>query len=226
MSRQIPLDMRVLRPRYGRDRLIAGAANREALAYIDAWPDWSGHALALVGPAGSGKTHLARIWADRSGAEHVDATGLARLDIGALGPGCAILVERIDVLSLDEEALLHLFNWTREQGGSLLLTARTAPARLPLRLADLVSRLATVPTVAIGAPDDRMLRAVLAKQFADRQLRVSDAVVNFLLRRCERSFPAIERLADALDAAAMAEGRKIGIGLARTVMDRVDRGDE
>lgn len=219
------MDLRVHSPSYSRDGLMVGDANRDALAYIDLWPDWPGHALAIEGPAGSGKTHLGHIWARRAGALCVEAADLGGLDIGALGAGRPVLVERIDAEALAEKALFHLYNWTREQGGWLLLTTRTAPARLPLGLPDLVSRLATVPVVKIGAPDEAMLTAVLEKHFRDRQLVVAHHVLDFVLRRCERSFAAMERIAEGLDREALASRSKVTIALAKQILDRLDRAD-
>jgi chromosomal replication initiation ATPase DnaA len=117
---------------------------------------------------------------------------------------------------------MHLYNVAAEAGGQLLITAATPPARWSLSLADLRSRLVAAPAVAIGPPDDGLIAALLIKLFDDRQLRVSDGVVEFLLARMERSFEAARRLVTALDEAALANRRNITVPLARQVLDDLD----
>ncbi len=202
------------------DFLVA-PSNREAVLWLDRWPEWPAPALAIYGPPGCGKTHLAHVWRARSGARMVTAEALAgRAPADVLGDGRSAAVEDADEAAFDERALLHLYNVAAERGGHLLLTARTPPARWPLQLADLRSRLAAVPAAPVRAPDDALIGALLVKLFADRQLRVGDDLVTFLLARMERSFDAARRIVAALDAAALAGRRNITVPLARDILNR------
>ena len=205
------------RPALGIEDFLVASCNAEAVASIDRWPAWPAPALVLHGPPGSGKTHLAHVWRGRSDAVAFDP---ARPDHGAAHG--AVLVDDADRLA-DEEALLHLYNLVASGGGSLLITAATPPARWPLRLADLRSRLVAAPTVAILPPDDALLGAVLAKQFRDRQLSVADDVIGYVVPRMERSFAAARALAAALDRAALARRRSITVPLARSVLEAGER---
>lgn len=223
---QLVLDLEY-RPALGREDFLVAPANELAVAWIDRWPDWPGFALAIVGPPGSGKSHLLQVWRAMSGAVEIDP---ARLEVGAiaelLGPAEGVALDGLDaVLEGDPgraperaEALLHLYNLLAERGGHLLLTGRRPPARWPVALADLRSRLATVQTVELGAPDDALIEALLVKLFADRQLAVGPEVVRFLLARMERSFAAARRLVAALDRAALESRRGITVPLARQVL--------
>lgn len=198
----------------------AAPTNEKALAAVLAWPRWPSPALVLDGPEGSGKTHLARIWADRAGARFMTAAEVWSIAdplhrLGALG---AAVVEHADHVA-DETLLLHLYNLLAERGGHLLLTARRPLAAWPCRLPDLRSRLATAWTAHLEPPDDDLLAAVLAKQLADRQLVVEGGVVRYLLVRMERSFAAARRLADALDRASLRARRPVGLHLARSVLE-------
>ncbi|MFQ5959140.1 MAG: DNA replication protein [Alphaproteobacteria bacterium] len=196
-------------------------SNREAVLWLDRWPDWPAPALAIYGPPGCGKTHLAHVWQARSGARIVTAEALAgRAPAEVLGDGHCAVIEGADAAAFDERALFHLYNVAGERGGHLLLTARTPPARWPLQLADLHSRLSAAPAVPVRAPDDALIGALLIKLFADRQLRVGDDVVTFLLARMERSFDAARRIVAVLDAAALAGGRNITVPLARDVLSQ------
>ncbi len=196
--------------------LLVSDCNREAFGFIERWPDWPGRALAVYGPAQSGKSHLTRLWTARSGARLVHGPALQVLhppEAAAL-PGVA--VDEAD--AAPEQALLHLHNCCREIGSFLLIVARLPPARWPIASPDLASRLRALPAVGIASPDDALLASLLVKHFADRQIRVAPAVIAFAVRRIERSFAAAAALVDALDRAALGAGRPIGIALVRRVL--------
>jgi chromosomal replication initiation ATPase DnaA len=212
-----------LRPALGREDFLVAPSNAEAVAWLDRWPDWPGPALAIHGPAGCGKTHLARVWQAMSGAVEVSPERLAADAAPAelSGGARAVLVEDVGeaiAAGADEAALFHLYNHLAAAGGTLLLTGAEPPARWALALPDLASRLRAAPAVRVGPPDDALLSAVLVKLFADRQLRVSGEVVRWLTLHMERSFDAARRLVDQLDAVALAERRGITVALARGVL--------
>jgi chromosomal replication initiation ATPase DnaA len=203
---------------FARDDFLEGPGNKAALALIDAWPDWPNAIAILIGDVGSGKSHLASIWASRSGARAVAARNLAIETVPeALATG-ALVVEDIEPSIVDQAALFHLLNLAREQGADLLLTARTAPAGWTLQIKDLASRLRAVPVIELAPPDDQLLRALLVKFCADRQLVVDESVVGYLLLRIERSFAAARRAVEQLDAEALRRGRPITRALAVEVL--------
>jgi chromosomal replication initiation ATPase DnaA len=207
------------RTAYGREDFLVGAANREALDWIDRYPAWPSYGLAIGGPAGCGKTHLAHIFAVRRGTIVLPAADLIRDDPKAwLRHGPALAVE-YDGSAIDERALLHLLNALKEDEGHLLLTGRELPARWPVTLPDLKSRLAALPVVRIAAPDDALLQAVLVKLFADRQLAVAPDVIAYALSRINRSFAAMQALAARADAAALAGQRAVTVPLLKTLLE-------
>jgi chromosomal replication initiation ATPase DnaA len=205
------------RPALGRDDFVVGAANADAVAWVDRWPDWPAPALTLYGPPACGKRHLATVWQLRAGAMPAD-------DIAALAwapelpPALLLAAADRYLATADPVPLFHLYNRLAETGGHLLLTAQSAPSRWPIALADLRSRLMAAPAVAIGAPDDALLADVAAKLFADRQVKVTPDVISFLLRRVDRSFAAVRRVVEALDEAALEAQAPITIPLARRVL--------
>lgn len=223
MTGQLPLDLGH-RPALGREDFLVADCNAAAVAWIDRWPDWPGGGLALHGPAGCGKTHLAEVWRRESGAIRLDAASLAaREPPQLLGEARAVAIDDLydnPGLLPDERRFLHLYNLMRERGGHLLLVGRAPPARWPVALPDLKSRLGALPAVEIGAPDDTLLTAVLVKLLTDRQLVVGAEVVDYLARRMERSFEAARRIVAALDREALAARRRIALPLAREVLRR------
>ncbi len=207
MARQLTLDLPV-RAALGREDFFVSDANARAVARIDAPETWPRGKLALIGPPGSGKTHLAHVWAAEAGAEVVPAGDVAALDVGALSGGIA--VDDADRLPGDAEtALFHLHNRLAEEGLPLLLVAEDAPARWDVALPDLRSRLEAADVVRIEPPDDALLAAVLVKLFADRGLAVSPGLIGWMLPRMDRSFAAAQDLVRRLDAEALAEGRAV-----------------
>ncbi len=219
---QLPLDLGH-RPALGRDDFLLAPCNEVAVSWIDRWPDWPGVAMALHGPPACGKTHLCHAWRARSGAVEVTPAALAVDEPRELlGTALAIALEYADTAlatgQLAEERLLHLYNLIDEQGGHVLLTGRTPPARWPVELPDLRSRLRAVTAVGMAPPDDALIEAVLVKLFADRQLRVDVNVVRFLVTRMERSFAAVRNIVAAMDHAALVDGREITVPFARRVL--------
>ena len=211
--KQQALDLPV-EPRYGRADFLVSDSNRAAFDWIERWPHWPTPALVLHGPPGSGKTHLAHLWCERSGAALIAGKGVTLEGSGALSG--AIAIDNAEQAS--ERPLLHAYNLCLERGGTLLLTMGAPPAAQPIALADLRSRLRALLVAEIAPPDDELLAAVLLKQFADRQLRVAPGVVAYLVPRMERSFASAASVAAELDRRALAAGRPVTIKLARAVL--------
>lgn len=218
MAEQLTLDL-PHRPAFEQQDFLVAGPNEQAVALVDAWPDWPSHALALVGPAGCGKSHLARVWQARSLAREVDPLAID-LDVEDAQTCPAVLIEDAD-RGMDETGLFHLYNLVKEMRGHLLLTAQDPPARWRVALPDLKSRLATVPVAPMGPPDDRLLQAVLLKQFHDRQLKVPMDLLTYLASHMERSFAAARTLVAELDKVALARKRPVTKALARDVLNRL-----
>ncbi|MEP9352080.1 chromosomal replication initiator DnaA [Xanthobacter sp. KR7-65] len=215
--RQLPLDL-PNQPALRREDFLAAPGNAAALALIDAFPDWPARVVCLVGPEGAGKSHLAAIFAERSGARTLPARALEREGVPeALSTG-ALVLEDLAAGTFSEAALFHLLNLAREQQAYLLMTARTAPSGFALATADLASRLRAVPVFEIDPAGDALLAAVLVKLFADRQLAVDEPTVQYLLLRMQRSVAGAKRVVDALDQAALAARRPVTRSLAAQVL--------
>lgn len=195
-------------PVFTRAAFATSAANERAVALVEAWPRWPGGALALVGPEGSGKSHLATIWAERAGA--------VRYAGGPLADGAPVLVEDADTIG--DEALFHLINRANSDGG-LLLTARSRPTGWAAALPDLRSRLNALTVAEIGEPDDALLIAVLEALFREKHIRAAPDLYEFLLRRMERSVTAARAVVARLDEAAAEQGRAVNRALAREVLE-------
>jgi chromosomal replication initiation ATPase DnaA len=216
-ARQLPLSL-PHKAAMSRADFLLGEANRTAIELIDRWPLWPERGALLTGPAGSGKTHLVEIFRSVSGAGVIAAEQLPWAEPEALVARGAVAVEDLHRAPADETALFHLVNLAREQNVALLLTSRLAPAALRVSLPDLLSRLRATHPVALAAPDDELLRRVLTKLFADRQLTVEAAVVDFIALRIERSLEAANAIAARLDREALAAGRPVTKRLAGVII--------
>lgn len=218
MPEQLTFPQFVL-PALGRGDYFVSTANALAVERLDDTATWTNSKLALTGPEGAGKTHLAHIWAATNGAEMIDHSALSDLDIAAIKTPLTVEIPDANLTPTEEEALFHLHNHMASQSLPLLLIARQPPARWQISLPDLKSRLQATDLAQIDAPDEALLAAVLVKLFTDRQLQVAPDLIPWLVLHCERSFGAINRLAAALDAKALAEKRAITRPLARRVLD-------
>jgi len=223
MGAQLAFDLGQ-RPALGRAVFLVSESNAQALAMIDAWADWPGGKLLLTGPEGAGKTHLAHVWAA--------ATGATVTGADALGPEAHaarhLVIEDVDRIAGDraaEEAVFHAHNAVLGAGGRLLLTARRLPADWGLTLPDLASRVSAAGFVRIAPPDEALMAGLLVKLFADRHIRAKPALVAYMTRRIERSFRAAERAVAALDRAALAQRRPVGVRLAAELLEGDTRAD-
>lgn len=220
--RQLPLELGHA-PGYSRDELVVSPANAQAVSLLDSWPDWPSPAVVLAGPPGSGKSHVACIWREMSGAVAVDRARIGESDIAAASSG-PVLIDDADAGGLDEPGLFHLFNAVRQAGTHMLLTSRRFPAAWGVKLPDLASRLKAAATVEIHEPDDLLLSGVITKLFADRQVEVDQQVVQFLVKRIERSLATAIRVVDRLDRRALEEKTRITRQLAARMLDTLDAG--
>lgn len=190
----------------GRDSFVAGASNAEALAAIEGWRGWPDRRLALAGPPASGKTHLAHLWAGLSGARILPAAALGGRNPQDLA-ATPLVVEDADraLPAAAERTFLHLINVMRAEGQWLMITGRAAPARWPVRLPDLASRLTAFAVARIAEPDDALLSALLQRAFAARGMKADERLLGYLLRRMDRTAAAAQAIVARLDAAALAE---------------------
>lgn len=203
---------------FSRDDFLEGPANRAALILVERWPDWPSRVMFLAGPEGSGKSHLAAIWAEMSGARSTMAHRLGAAGVpDALATG-ALVVEDLNAGTFDEAALFHLLNLAREDQAFVLLTSRQPPASIEVELRDLRSRLRAVPSVALTPPDDALLRALIVKFCADRQLSIDESVLAYVATRIERSFAAARQAVVLLDSEALRLGRPVTRALAAELL--------
>jgi chromosomal replication initiation ATPase DnaA len=210
--RQIPLDLPVAERLEAEDFLVS-PSNEAAFNRIEAWPEWLDPILVLIGPESSGKSHLAAIWAVKARAWTIKASDITMDRVPHLVSNGALVIEDADQ-GVDEHAMFHLLNASREKRGFVVITARKMPDLWGLKTPDLLSRLRLAPSVSIEQPDEALLQAVLVKLFVDRQLVVDTALIGTLTKRIDRSIAAARRAVEQLDKEALAQGRRVNRGLA------------
>jgi chromosomal replication initiation ATPase DnaA len=207
-GRQLVLDL-PHRVSLTREDFLVSPSNASAVALIDSWPDWPQHAAIIIGPPGSGKSHLVEVWRQKSKAASEQSNQLTIEKVPALVAYGALAIEDAGAEAIDERALFHLLNFIREQKAYLLITSIGPPARWSIRLPDLASRLHAIPVAELGLPDDVLLRGVLVKLFADRQIAIDETAVAYLLSRMPRSLEAARKLVTAIDRMALEEKAEV-----------------
>lgn len=204
--RQLPLDLGH-EPSHAEHDFLVGEGNALAHARILAWPHWPDGVTLLVGPASSGKSHLTRIFAERSRAILVRPDTIAAI---AAAPGRqALAIEDVDRLDYDEHDLFHLLNQAMRGDRTLLLTARDVVAHWPLKTDDVRSRVRRAPLFRLEVSDDIELSQMFVKLFGDRQIRIDPRVIGYIVPRMERSTEEATALVDLMDRLALARGSAI-----------------
>jgi chromosomal replication initiation ATPase DnaA len=223
--KQLAFDL-ALDPRYGREDFLVSPSNEQAYALIERWPDWPDTIQLLTGPTGSGKSHLASIWATTAKAWTIDAFEVSAERVPHLVSNGALVIEDMDRADRDEAALFHLLNLARERRASVLITCETAPLHWGLRTPDLLSRLRLAPAATLEPPDDALLKAVLVKLFVDRQLVVDTTVVDYIAVRIERSLARAAEVVGALDREALSRGRRVSRPIAAEILGAQQERDD
>lgn len=219
-SSQIPFPFDAKRS-FARDDFVPGATNEAALAFVDGWPSWPSRVCALWGPTGCGKTHLAQMWRSESRAVEVGANELTSEFVAGLAAGGAFLLDDADRV-VDGAGFFHLLNFVNQTSGWLLMTGREAPPRWRTTVPDLHSRLTAVPGAALESPDEALLARVLLKLFADRQLKLPEALIGYLVPRLERSFAEAERIAVLIDELALQQKRNISVEIGAQALRQLE----
>jgi chromosomal replication initiation ATPase DnaA len=201
-----------------REDFLSGPPNASALALIECWPAWPNRSVILAGPEGSGKSHLAAVWADAAGARVVGARALEPGMVPRTLATGAVVVEDLLPGAFDERALFHLLNLAREDEAFVLITGRVPPVAFEVELRDLRSRLRAAPVVSLLPPDDLLFRGLIIKFCADRQLSIDETVVSYLVTRIERSYSAARQAVERLDTEALRLGRPVTRALAVEVL--------
>lgn len=221
---QIPLSFEIT-PSKGRDDLIVSQSVQGAITMIDQWPNWPSHLVVLAGPTGSGKSHIAHIWQQKSDAKLVvlhNNTG----DLVDLVKTTPVLIENIDQLlassQADETQLFHLLNAAKEAGSFVLMTARSWPASWQVGLPDLASRIKAATIVEISEPDENLLTQVIFKLFADRQVEIDEKTVNYLVMRMERSLAVASNIVEAMDELALSKKTPVSRSIAAEVLAKFE----
>jgi chromosomal replication initiation ATPase DnaA len=207
-------------PALTRDDLLESSSNKLAVDLIDHWPDWPSNVVVLAGPVGSGKSHMARIWALNSHAKIISMSQLADHANAALSNH--LVLEDAQIGAIDENALFHTLNQARAHKRSVLMTSRTFPSAWLLELPDLISRIKLAHVVELQEPDDALLSSIIMKLFADRQLEIAPQIIDYLVNRMERSMEAANQLVNWMDNEALARRRKINRTLASEALKALD----
>lgn len=207
-----------IKPTYLVEDFFISPSNSQAFYYLNRWPNWGSgiysKTLLLYGEAGSGKTHLSYIWKNLSNAEIITQDNCYNLN--QFISYKALILEDIELI--DEESILHLINFSNENQQYLLLTSKYSPNNFKCKLADLRSRILSIPAIALDSPEPELLKAVLLKHFSDRQLKINPITLEYIFIRIDRSFSKLTQFINELDKESNTSKRSITIPLVKEIL--------
>ena len=206
---QLILDLRSI-PSMGRNDYFVSDVNKEAVTWLDDWPNWTTFGFIVCGPLGSGKSHLAQVLKTLSHGCIIEAKDVSDQNIDQLSEKKCLIIENIELFT-SETLLFHLYNMLLENKNNLMITSKLTMSQISFELPDLKSRLLSMPQVNIGFPDDRLLKNLLIKQFLDKGILVEMDVIDYLIKRIDRSFEAISKLVSKIDFKSLEKAKKITI---------------
>ena len=209
VNQQLILNLRSL-PSMDRNDYFVSEVNKEAVTWLDAWPNWTTFGFIVCGPLGSGKSHLAQVLKTLSHGDIIEAKDISNKNIDQLSEKKCLIIENLESLT-SETLLFHLYNMLLENKNNLMLTSKFNVSQINFELPDLKSRLLSMPQVSIGLPDDRLLKNLLIKQFLDKGILVEMDVIDYLIKRIDRSFEAISKLVAKIDFKSLEKAKKITI---------------
>ena len=226
INKQIPLNFNPA-PDYSRDDFMVSSCNLQAIRAIDSWPEWSFFSYVLYGPKGCGKSHLAHIFAEHVtriyykpiAVKIINAREITTHKVSSLHKESPFLVVEDLSPKANNEALFHLFNLYQNEGGHILFTSENAPARMHFTLPDLQSRLNIIPSIAISEPDDQMLTALIVKLLNDRQLMVTQDILNYIIQNMQRSFSFAIKLVEEIDFISLAKKRAVSTAIVKEAIE-------
>ncbi len=200
------------------ETLVVAEANRDAAKLLTQWRTWPGGALALAGPQGSGKTHLAMAWALEVGARQASPLASAD-DVGAIFHACGgrLVIDDADA-ERDEAMLWRVLDLSRVEGGAVLLVGASPPSHWNVSIPDLRSRLSALPVARLGEPDEALMEVVLRRICREQFIQLSDDAARFLVRRLPRTFAAARSWAAALDADLVRGARPVTMAGAKKAL--------
>ena len=209
VNQQLILNLRSF-PSMGRNDYFVSEVNKEAVSWLDSWPNWTTFGFIVCGPLGSGKSHLAQVLKTLSHGDIIEAKDISNKNIDQLSEKKCLIIENLESLT-SETLLFHIYNMLLENKNNLMLTSKLTMSQIRFELPDLKSRLLSMPQVNIGFPDDRLLKNLLIKQFLDKGILVEMDVIDYLIKRIDRSFEAIPKLVSKIDFKSLEKAKKITI---------------
>jgi chromosomal replication initiation ATPase DnaA len=216
LSKQLLLNLRTI-PLMGREDYIVSKTNKEAVTWLDTWPNWPSMGFIVCGPSGSGKSHMAAALKTLSNGLIIEAKDLSENKLNNLSKNKCLIIEDIDRFK-SENLLLHIYNMLTERRHKLMITSNTSIANINFKLPDLKSRLNSMTQINIGLPDDELLTNLIIKQFTDRGVLVEFEAINYLIKRIDRSFESITKLVSTIDASSLEKSKKITIPFIKKVL--------
>tara|TARA_B100000686_G_scaffold348403_1_gene439366 strand:+ start:1036 stop:1695 length:660 start_codon:yes stop_codon:yes gene_type:complete len=208
-NKQLILNLRTL-PAMNRNDYFVNVTNSEAVEWIDMWPNWPYFGFIVYGSKSSGKSHLASVLKSISKGKMISAKNITKNNIEEFSNINCLIIENFEQLVF-ENAFFHLFNMCKENNNKIMLTSAVSPSKIEFKLPDLKSRILSLPSVELKFPDDELLKNIILKQFLDKGVKVEKEVIDFLLKRVDRSFDSIYNLVSKIDFASMEKSRKITI---------------
>jgi len=205
---------------YLKEDFYVSPGNQDAYDFINSWPKWIKRIVNIFGPSGSGKTHLASILKSKTTSLVIQSNEVNEKIISEFKTKEALIIENLNH-KVNENILFSIWNLALQDNKYFLITSNESINTHKFKLPDLRSRVNSCLIIGINLPSDELINVIIAKNFSDKQIKVEQKYIDYIIKRIDRSYEKISQFILILDKYSLKKGMPISLKLIKEVLNMI-----